>query len=145
MRLKYAIVLATCACFGGCQAEPAKLAIPQTTFCIPQSRWPALLSALKDYGTIHQLKFIGGVETIGEKNAPLLNVALAQGYSYYFGDDMDLWLVSRPFESDPELVDFAAVVKKPATAEQRALALELMKKIQAIGPIAKQSGGRPVC
>jgi hypothetical protein len=129
----------------GCHTEPAKLAAPKAVLCIPQGKWPELLSTMRTFGASHNLKFMGGTEVIGtaDKDRPLLNASLAQGYDYRLGDDLDLWATSRPFE--PEIVDLAAVVKRPATMRQRALAKAFLAELARIGPPAERNGSRNSC
>ena len=141
------LALLICAWVGGigCHTEPAKLAVPQAVVCIPQGKWPTLLAAIHSFGAAHNLRFIGGAELIGttDRDRPLLNASLAQGYNYYLGDDLDLWVTSRPFE--PGVVDLAAVVKRPATNEQRALSRAFLAQVTSMGAPVAQSGEKASC
>ena len=134
------------ALLAGCSYEPAKFAAPQANYCVPKDRWPALLALMRDFGAAHGLKLIGSSEQIGmgDHDRELLNAALAQGYNYYFGDDMDIWLTSDPFR--PEVVYAAAVVRKEATPTQRALAQGFMNRLAKFAPRAHQGAdGMPSC
>ena len=106
---------------GNRRNQSAQTAGPQfANLCIAQSDWPRLLSAMRTFGTKHHLEMHGGIDSDGPQG-PMLNAYLAQGYSYYFGDDFDLWFVSDPFRKD--VVTLGGVLKrKPITAEQQALA-----------------------
>ena len=146
-RMRRILALLICASCGGvgCHTEPAKLSVAQAVVCIPKGKWPALLAAMKSFGATHDLRFIGGAELIRtvDKDRPLLNASLAQGYNYYFGNNLDLWITSRPFE--PGIVDLATVVKRPATNEQRALSRAFLAQVTSMGAPAAQSGEKASC
>jgi len=59
------------------------------------AHWQDALFAMRKFGARHGLELHGGVEkrSDGLQN---LNVYLARGYSYWWGDDLDLWLTSNP-------------------------------------------------
>jgi hypothetical protein len=130
----------------GCYSKPAILAVPQVAMCFPHARWPDLMNTMKVFGKQHGLKFIGGLDAVPiskDKDVPQLNVALAQGYNYYLGDDLDLWITSDPFKRD--VVDFGAVVGSPATPEQVNLARGLLARIAPLGSPARKMGDKAVC
>ena len=145
MRGQSLILFACLLALAGCNGKPSLLAIPQTVHCIPQAKWPELIASARLYGSQQGLKLIGGTDMIplSNKDVPMLNVALAQGYNYYFGDDMDLWITSRPTE--PGVVDFAAVVKQPATRQQRILASAFLDRLNAIAPQARRESQHAIC
>jgi hypothetical protein len=106
--------------------------------CVKKSEWPTLIAELKAFGVAHDLELHGGIDNATPDGRPQLNVYLAKGYSYYFGDDLDLWFASDPFRSDVVNLN-APVKKKPLTRDEQALADELMTSVvnrypQANGP-----------
>jgi hypothetical protein len=101
------------------------------TICIRQKNWPQLLATLKNFGSLHRMEMHGGIDTNTPNAQPMINVYLAQGYSYYFGDDFDIWFAGDPFGKDR--IDVNGVVKrKPITREQQALATALLSEIREI-------------
>lgn len=92
---------------------------------------------MSTFGSERHLEMHGGIES-DDPEGPILNAYLAQGYSYYFGDDFDLWFVSDPFRKD--VVTLGGVLKrKPITPEQQALARDLLSDLsgftkRATGP-----------
>jgi hypothetical protein len=42
------------------------------------------------------MEFHGGIETYSD-GRQTFNAYIARGYSYWFGDDLDLWITSNPF------------------------------------------------
>ncbi len=86
----------------------------------------------------------GGVDTDGPNGRPLFNAYVAQGYSYYFGDDFDLWFTSDPFR--PGVLSLGGVLKrKPITAKQSALARALLSDIRDLTTAAIGSKADPKC
>ncbi len=91
----------------GAKAETAG---PQfANLCMRPSNWPRLIDYMKKYGIDHDLEFHGGIEKNTPDGRPQFNAYLAQGYSYYFGDDFDLWFTSDPFRED--VVTLGGIVK----------------------------------
>lgn len=81
--------------------RPAETAGPHfANLCVARSDWPRLLSTMRTFGAEHHLEMHGGIEN-DNPHGPMLNAYLAQGYSYYFGDDFDLWFVSGFSDKDP--------------------------------------------
>ncbi|MGI8841625.1 MAG: hypothetical protein ACR2F8_12715 [Caulobacteraceae bacterium] len=96
--------------------------------CLEESKWPVLLRTMADFGTIHHLELHGGIEKNGPNGRHMLNAYLAQGYNFYFGDDLDLWFVSDPFR--PRVIALGVILKrKPITPEQMALANGLIVQL----------------
>lgn len=117
--------------------SPAETAGPHfANLCLTRSDWPRLLATMRAFGAQHGLEMHGGIDD--SPLGPMLNVYLAQGYSYYFGDDFDLWFVSDV--SDTNVVYLNGVLKrKPITPEQQALAAALLSHLstftrRAVGP-----------
>ena len=124
----------------GCYSKPSKLAVPQVVMCVQQARWPDLLNEMKIFGQQRSLKFFGGVEVTSLpedknvsqfKNVPQFNAYLAQGYNYYLGGDLDLWITSDLFKLGA--MYFSASVKSSATPEQANLARGLLARIAPLG------------
>ena len=63
---------------------------------------------MKKFGASHGLELHGGIDEVTPDGRAQLNAYLAQGYSYYIGDDFDLWFTSDPFRDD--VVDRKSVV-----------------------------------
>jgi hypothetical protein len=98
---------------------------------------------MKAFGAEHHLEFHGGIEN-DSPDGPILNVYLAQGYSYYFGDDFDIWFVSNPFRNN--LVTVGGIVKhKPITPKQQALATGLLSEVSSFTRPASGSPDNPTC
>ena len=111
--------------------------------CVARSDWSRLLSKMRNFGAEHHLEMHGGIDT-DAPNGPMLNAYLAQGYSYYFGDDFDLWFVSDPFRKN--VVTLGGVLKrKPITAEQEALANALLSHLSGFTRRAKGPSDNPSC
>lgn len=108
----------------GCQR-----AIPQeqmpifATFCIPPAHWQNALSVMHAFGAKHGLETHGGVEkrSDGLEN---LNVYLARDYSYWWGDDLDLWLTSNPRAQRETTL--GGISKKPWTQSGLKMAQNLL-------------------
>ncbi len=84
---------------------------------------------MKKYAAAHALDFHG--EVTKTRSDSIFNYYLAQGYSYYFGDDFDLWITSDPFRSGE--MDLNGPVKhKPITQEQIALGRGLIAAIKGL-------------
>ena len=77
--------------------------------CIKRSQWPRLLEQMKKFGASHGLELHGGIDEVTPDGRAQLNAYLAQGYSYYIGDDFDLWFTSDPFRDD--VVILGGIVK----------------------------------
>ena len=92
--------------------------------------------ALKQFGSKHGMEMHGGVDIDTPDGRPMLNVYLAQGYSYYFGDDFDIWLAGDPFRQDR--VDVNGIVKnKSSIPGQQALAAALLSDIRKFSIVPK--------
>jgi hypothetical protein len=111
--------------------------------CVAPQDWPKLISAFRAFGQANDLKLIGGVDE-NPDGKPMLNVALAQGYNYYFGDDLDLWVTSDPFR--PNVIDYAAVGRyNPITPAQWRLARGGLKAILPVTSFAGGTRQEPKC
>jgi hypothetical protein len=98
-------------------------------FCVQQKDWPTLIVLMKRYAAAHALGFHG--EVTRPPSGPIFNYYLARGYSYYLGDDFDLWITSDPFS--PGEMDLNGPVKhKPITQEQIALGRGLIAAIKGL-------------
>jgi hypothetical protein len=124
--------------------HPAETAGPHfANLCVARNDWTRLLSTMKVFGAEHHLQFHGGIEN-ENPHGPILNAYLAQGYSYYFGDDFDLWFVSDPFRKN--VVTLGGVLKrKPITPEQQALAAGLLSELSSFTTKASGPIDNPTC
>ncbi len=119
----------------------AETAGPQfANYCISASQWPRLVATMRKFGAQHGLELHGGDGATGAR----LNVYLAQGYSYYFGDDFDLWFVDGPFRKDVVGLD-GVLKRKPITPEQQALAKALMAEVDKFSRKATGPSDNPSC
>jgi hypothetical protein len=125
-------------------SRPAETAGPQfANLCVARSDWPRLLSTMRTFGAEHHLGMHGGIEN-DTPHGPMLNAYLAQGYSYYFGDHLDLWFVSDPYRKN--VVTLGGVLKrKPITPEQDALAAALLSELSGFTRRASGPSDNPSC
>ena len=65
----------------------------------------------------------GGIEK-DPNGKPLFNAYIARGYSYWFGDDLDLWIVSNPFEEGDMTLN--GISKKPWKQVDTQIAREIV-------------------
>ena len=80
----------------GCQRDVPREQMPTfAVFCVQPARWHDLLAVMREFGTGHGLELHGGIEKRSD-GIQSLNVYLARGYSYWWGDDLDLWITSNP-------------------------------------------------
>jgi hypothetical protein len=139
------------AAIAGCSAkQPSQNGLAETAgpqfavLCLKQSEWPRLLASLKRFGLSHNLSVHGGIDPSGPNGATMFNVYLSQGYSFYFGDDFDLWFTSDPFR--PGVLYLNGVLKrKPITAEQSALAMSLLSEVAGLTTAASGPQENPRC
>jgi hypothetical protein len=111
--------------------------------CIAKEDWPKLISAMERFGRVNDLKLIGGVEPDPD-GKPSLNVALAQGYNYYLGDDLDLWITSDPYRAN--VISYGAIGSdNPINHEQWKLARKLLRRIQPPASLARGTRQDPHC
>ena len=110
----------------------AKTAGPHfANLCIARSQWPRLLVYIRRFGASHGLGYHGGIDEATPDGRPEFNAYLAQGYSYLFGDDFDLWFTSDPFR--PNVVGLGGIVKnEPITPAQKRLAKDMLGYIADI-------------
>jgi hypothetical protein len=89
----------------------------------PASALQDTLSVMQAFGAKHGLELHGGVEkdSNGLEN---LNVYLARGYSYWWGDDLDLWLTSNPHLQGKTYL--GGISKKPWTKTDLEMAHDLL-------------------
>jgi hypothetical protein len=103
-------------------------------FCIQPARWPDTLSVMRVFGARHGLELHGGVEkrSDGLQN---LNVYLVRGYSYWWGDDLDLWLTSNPHVQGETTL--GGVSKKPWTESDLKMTHDLLAALEPMRCTAK--------
>jgi hypothetical protein len=99
---------------------------------------------MKEFGASRGLEFHGGVDEATPDGKPQFNAYLAQGYSYFFGDDFDLWFTSDPFRAD--VVTLGGIVKnQPINTRQKQLADDILFHIKDITSSATGSSDNPNC
>ena len=80
----------------GCQrAVPREQTLTFGFFCVRPAQWNELFGVMHEFGAKHGLELHGGIEK-RSSGVRYLNVYLARGYSYWRGDDLDLWITSNP-------------------------------------------------
>jgi hypothetical protein len=92
-------------------------------FCLKPTQWQGALSVMREFGATHGLELHGGVEKRPD-GIQSLNVYLARGYSYWWGDDLDLWLTSNPHVQGQ--VSLGGISKKPWTKSDLKMARDLL-------------------
>ena len=122
-----AIMIAWAALVAGCQKEVSQTRLPN--FCVQQSRWKDLLLTMQGFAIAGGMELHGGIET-GPNRKPLFNAYVSRGYSYWFGDDFDLWIVSNPFK-DGEMT-YNGIAKKPWLPRDTETAGTLLKAIEPL-------------
>ena len=116
--------MAALVCLMGCQRDVPREQTPTfAVFCIMPAHWQDALSIMRDFGSQHGLELHGGIEkrSDGLQN---LNVYLARDYSYWRGDDLDLWLTSNPHVHDQ--TSLGGISKKPWTKSDLKMARDLL-------------------
>lgn len=93
---------------------------------------------MRKYSVDHSLELHGEITQVAT-GASIFNYYLAQGYSYYFGDDFDLWITSDPFREGQ--MSLNGIVKhKPVTAEELKLARNLVDQIKGLSTCGVTGG-----
>ncbi|HET7576779.1 MAG TPA: hypothetical protein VFK19_09495 [Sphingomicrobium sp.] len=139
--LSLTIALITTACT--CSSKPVS-DTQWVALCISSSDWPKLIDEINRFGKEHHLKVIGGIEENGPLGKAGLNVALAQGYNYYFGDDLDLWITNDPFRHS--VLQFSAIGRGgPMSHKQWELARKFLRSITRVAPLAGGTKQEPRC
>lgn len=141
----YGIACGACSISKTSDKEVAETGGPQyAILCVPTSAWPLLLSKMRQFATTRRLEFHGGIDTAAPNGRPQINAYVADGYSYFFGDEFDLWFVSDPFRSNVIYLN-GVVKRKPVTPEQNRLAEALLSDIQSISLAARGPSSDPDC
>ena len=98
---------------------------------------------MRNFGTEQRLEMHGGVES-GGPNGPMLYAYLSRGYSYYFGDEFDIWFVSDPFRRNVVTVN-GILKQKPITLQQQALADALLSELSKFSRKPSGPDEDPTC
>ncbi len=117
-------VIATVLALSACENDMPRSQMPHLAdFCMQQANWPKLLNVMREVAKRHGMEVHGGIEKdpVGE---PLFNAYIARGYSYWFGDDLDLWIVGS-VHSDSGM-GFNGISKQPWTQSDTQVARELL-------------------
>lgn len=124
------IAIASAIALSACQKDVPRSQLPHLgTFCVDSGKWNDLLAIMKRFAIANGLEFHGGIDQ-GTDRKPLFNAYVARGYSYWFGDDLDLWFVSDPFRARG--MDLNGIAKQPWTSRDTNTARALIK---AIAPV----------
>jgi hypothetical protein len=117
-------VIATVLALSACEKDVPRSQMPHLAdFCMHQSNWPELLKAMGQVAARHGMELHGGIEK-DPKGKPLFNAYIARGYSFWFGDDLDLWIVGNPFEGGD--MAFNGISKRPWKQSDTEIAREIM-------------------
>jgi len=120
----------------GCQRDVPREQTPTfATFCLMPAHWQDALFAMRKFGARHGLELHGGVEkrSDGLQN---LNVYLARGYSYWWGDDLDLWLTSNPHVQGE--TSLGGISKTPWTKSDLQMSHELLTALAPLQCAARR-------
>ena len=93
------------------------------SFCLKPTRWGGLLSLMREFGASRGLELHGGIET-GSDGLRTFNAYLARGYSFWWGDDLDLWMTSNPHVEGETFL--SGISKSPWTATDLRMAHDLL-------------------
>jgi len=119
----------------GCQKDVPRSQLPRlATFCMREANWPKLLDVMRGVGQRHDMELHGGIEKDRDGKRQF-NAYIARGYSYLFGDDLDLWITSNPFKNDE--MSFGGISKKPWKQSDTEVAREIMT---AAAPLRCEDG-----
>lgn len=114
----------------GCQRDVPQEQMPTfAMFCLKPTQWSDAISAMRQFGSRHGLELHGGIETRSD-GVQSLNVYVARGYSYWWGDDLDLWLTSNPHA--PSETSLGGISKKPWTNSDLQMARDLLTALQPL-------------
>ena len=120
----------------GCQKDVPREQMPTfAMFCLEPVRWQDLLSVMREFGTSHRLELHGGIEKRSD-GIQSLNVYLARGYSYWWGDDLDLWITSSPHVRGQ--TSLGGISKNPWTKSDLQMAHDLLAKLAPLQCAATQ-------
>jgi hypothetical protein len=114
----------------GCQRAVPQAQMPTfAVFCLTPAHWQDAVSAMRKFGATHRLQLHGGVEkrSDGLEN---LNVYLARGYSYWWGDDLDFWLTSNPHVQGQTSLN--GLSKKPWARSDLQMAHDLLRALRPL-------------
>jgi hypothetical protein len=115
---------------GACQRDVPRSQLPHfATFCVEKANWQDLLATMRDFGASHGLQLHGGIDA-SRPHEPVFNAYLSRGYSYWWGDDLDLWITSNPFVRGK--MNYGGIAKKPWTKADLETAHRLLA---ATGPL----------
>jgi hypothetical protein len=84
---------------------------------------------MRAFGVRHGLELHGGVEQRSD-GIQSLNVYPARGYSYWWGDDLDLWLTSNPHVQGQTAL--GGISKKPWTKSDFQMARDLLTVLEPL-------------
>lgn len=113
---------------------------PLGMFCVQPANWDHFLQAMREFGAKHGLELHGGVETHPDGKR-LFNAYLARGYSYWWGDDLDLWVTSNPYVE--RRMTLNGISRKPWTFSDYLLANELLAKTVSLRCFEPGNGWLP--
>jgi hypothetical protein len=102
-----------------------------------------MISIMDRFGKAHGLKRIGEIEELPDRK-PMLNIALAGGYNYFFGDSLDLWVTSDPFREGVISLTVIHRDERP-THEQWELGRSLLRELRPLASLAHGTREAPRC
>ena len=135
--MRVAIATAAMLILSACQKDVPRSQLPHlATFCMREANWPKFLDLMRGVGQRHNMELHGGIEKDPD-GKPQFNAYIARGYSYWFGDDLDLWITSNPFKAGE--MSFGGISKKPWKQSDTEIAREIM----AAGAPLRCEGEKP--
>jgi hypothetical protein len=118
------LVITAALALSACEKDVPQSQMPHlATFCMHEGNWPKLLNIMHDIGGRYDMELHGGIEKDPDGKR-MFNAYIARGYSFWFGDDLDLWIVSNPFEAGE--MSFGGISKKPWKQSDTEIAREIV-------------------
>jgi hypothetical protein len=134
MKMRSGISIATALTLSACEKDVPQSQMPHlATFCMHEANWPKFLDVMRRVGERHDMALHGGIEKHSD-GTQLFNAYVARGYSFWFGDDLDLWFTSNPFK--PGEMSLGGISKKPWKQSDTQIAREI---ITAAAPLRCES------
>jgi hypothetical protein len=76
-----------------------------------EANWQKFLNIMRSVAQRHDMELHGGIEKDPD-GKPLFNAYIARGYSFWFGDDLDLWK-----QSDTHIARETVIAAAPLRCE----------------------------
>jgi hypothetical protein len=124
MTVRSIIAITSVLTLSACQKDVPRSQMPHlATFCMHEANWPKFLKVMRSVGQRHDMQLHGGIEKAAD-GKPQFNAYIARDYSYWFGDDLDLWITSNPFKAGE--MSFGGISKRPWKQSDTEIAREVV-------------------